>query len=257
MICAMVRPLAARFGRLPQVVAVALAGSHGAGAGDARSDFDLYVYALREIPVAFRRSLAGPAGEIGNRFWEPGDEWTDPATGARVDVMYRSPVWIEDRLDRVLVRHEASIGYSTCFWFNVLHSEALFDPRKWYRELQRRAGGPYPEELRRAIVAKNHPILRANRSSYRTQIELALARDDRVSMHHRVTALLASFFDIWFAVERQPHPGEKRLLNHLPREWAELVRAVLNAGPPNLLPRIDALLDRLDGVLSRSGLPVG
>ncbi len=243
------RRLAERFGGLPQVVAVALAGSRGAGAADPRSDFDLYVYAHGEIPVSFRRQLAGGAGEIDNRFWEPGDEWTDSATGARMDVMYRSPAWMEDRLERVLVRHEASIGYSTCFWFNVLHSEALFDLRQWYRELQQRARAPYPEELRRAIVDKNYPILRTNRSSYRAQIGLALERDDRVSVQHRVTALLASFFDIWFALERKPHPGEKRLLGFLPREWADLVRAVLDAGPPDLLLRIDALLDRLDGVV--------
>ena len=46
--------------------------------------------------------------------------------------------------------------------------------------------------LRRAIVAKNWPILRRNQSSYRRQIELAIERDDAVSVHHRVTALVAS-----------------------------------------------------------------
>lgn len=251
---AVARRVARQFGTLPQVVAVALGGSQAAGADDSSSDLDLYVYAPREVPVAFRRALAGPAGEVGNSFWEPGDEWTDPATGARVDVMYRSPRWIADQLDRVLVRHEASVGYSTCFWYNVLHSQALFDRRGWYRGLQRRAHVPYPEELRRAILARNYPILRTNRSSYRVQLELALRRGDQVSLHHRVTALLASFFDIWFALERKPHPGEKRLLRCLPRSWAHLVRAVLSARAPDLLDRIDALLDRLDARILRDGL---
>jgi catechol 2,3-dioxygenase-like lactoylglutathione lyase family enzyme len=153
-----------------------------------------------------------------------------------------------------LVRHEAAIGYTTCFWYNVVHSEPLFDPRGWYRQLQERARVPYPEGLRRAVVRKNWPILRRNRSSYRRQIELALNRGDAVSVQHRVTALLASYFDVCFAVEKQLHPGEKRLLTYLAAPWATLVRAVLNAHPETLLAEIDSLLDPLDARLKEEGL---
>jgi catechol 2,3-dioxygenase-like lactoylglutathione lyase family enzyme/predicted nucleotidyltransferase len=246
--------LAQQFGELPQVVAVVLAGSRGAGASDEQSDFDLYVYTLRDIAVEFRRVLLGEGAEIDNRFWEPGDEWTEPSTGTQLDIMYRSPVWIEDQLDRVLVKHEAAIGYTTCFWYNIIHSEALFDPRNWYRHLQDRVHVFYPEELRRSVVKKNWPILRRNRSSYRRQIELALNRGDAVSVQHRVTALLASFFDVWFAIERQAHPGEKRLLTHLTEPWALLVSAVLDAQAETLLAQIDSLLDRLDARLVEEGL---
>lgn len=235
-----------RLGRHPSVTAVALAGSRAAAANDPASDFDLYAYATAEVPVDFRRSLAGPDAEIDNRFWETGDEWIDADSGAHLDVMYRSPSWIEDQLDRVLVRHEASIGYSTCVWYNVLHSEALHDPQGWYRELQERARVSYPEELQHAIVAKNWPILRKNQSSYRKQIELALARGDAVSVQHRTTAILASYFDIWFALARLPHPGEKRLLQHLPQREATLARAAIAAPPDQLLQRLDDLLDALD-----------
>jgi predicted nucleotidyltransferase len=243
------RWIAQQLGAQPAVVAVALAGSRAAGANDPASDFDLYVYAAAEVPVAFRRTLAAPDAEIDNRFWEPGDEWIDLAAGAHFDVMFRSPAWIEDQLDRVLVRHEASIGYSTCFWYNVLHSEALYDPQGWYHRLQERARVPYPEELQRAIVAKNWPILRKNQSSYRRQTELALQRGDAVSVQHRTTALLASYFDIWFALAREPHPGEKRLLQRLTEAEAALVRAVIDSPPDQLLSRLDALLDALDARL--------
>jgi hypothetical protein len=109
-----------------------------------------------------------------------------------------------------------------------------------------RARVPYPEGLQRAIVAKNWPILRKNQSSYRRQIELALARGDAVNVQHRTTAVLASYFDIWFALARQPHPGEKRLLQHLPQPQAALVRTVIDAPPDQLLTRLDNLLDTLD-----------
>jgi hypothetical protein len=127
----------------------------------------------------------------------------------------------------------------------VLHSEALYDPHGWYRQLQARARVPYPEALERAIVAKNWPILRKNQSAYRKQIELAFARGDAVSVQHRTTAVLASYFDIWFALARLPHPGEKRLLERLPEAEAERVRAVLEAPPCQLLSRLDKLLDAL------------
>lgn len=246
--------LAQRFAEFAQVAAVVLAGSRGGGTSDPNSDFDIYVYTSANLPVEFRRSLLGDGAEIDNRFWEPGDEAIDLGAGLKLDIMYRSPKWMEDQLDRVLVRHEASIGYTTCFWFNVLHSELLFDRKGWFRQLQGRANIPYPNELRGAVVAKNWPILRRNQSSYRRQIELALRREDAVSVQHRVTALLASFFDVWFALERQPHPGEKRLLTHLPAQWASLVRAVLNAESSMLLKNIDGLIDPLDARLREEGL---
>jgi len=211
----LIETIAQKFGAMPQVEAVALAGSRTAEVADAKSDFDLYVYATAEIPLHTRQNLAAQFAErieINNQFWEPGDEWIDAQSGIGVDIMYRQPLWIEEQIERVLIKHQASVGYSTCFWYNVLNSKILFDRRGWFAQLQRRAEQPYPEPLRRAIVAKNYPILRHNISSYLHQIECAGARQDLVSMHHRTAALLASYFDILFAVNRLPHPGEKRLV---------------------------------------------
>lgn len=249
-----VQRLTRAFRELPQVIAVALAGSRAAGTSDPQSDFDLYVYALRDVPVEFRRGLLDGSSEIDNRFWETGDEWTDSTTGTQIDIMYRSPEWMESQIDRVLVRQEAALGYTTCFWYNVDHSEVLFDPRGWYHQVQSRVRVPYPEGLRRAVVMKNWPILRRNHSSYRRQIELALGRGDAVSVQHRVTALLVSFFDVWFALERQPHPGEKRLLSHLAEPWASRVRSLIEAPGMMLLTQVDSLLDPLDARLVKEGL---
>lgn len=260
--------VAAAYGALPQVVAVAMAGSRATGAGDDGSDLDLYVYAYKPLPFRDREAIAARFAvdrEVGNAFWEPGDEWVDAGTGLHVDVMHRTPAWIEEQLDRVLVRHEASAGYSTCFWHNVLHSRALFDPSGWYGRLQTLADRPYPQELKRAIVAKNHPILRRSLSAYTRQIERAARRGDSVSVQHRVSALLASYFDILFAVNELPHPGEKGWLSFaatrcltLPEGMETAVDALLAipAWPtsPAVLEPIAALLANLDAVLASEGL---
>jgi len=260
--------VAAAFGALPEVDAVALAGSRIAGAADDRSDFDFYVYAAEPVAMADRVTIASHFAthrEVGNTFWEPGDEWIDERTGLQVDVMYRTPAWITDQLERVLTRHEASLGYSTCFWHNVRHSEPLFDRTGWYVDLQVAAARPYPRPLRRALVARNHPILRQTFSSYLTQIERAVRRDDSVSIQHRVTALLASYFDILFAVNELPHPGEKQLLQFASahcRKTASGMEAQVNAlletaahpASPTIVTRINALLDGLDDLLIVEGL---
>ncbi|MBA3415964.1 MAG: DUF4037 domain-containing protein [Chloroflexia bacterium] len=265
---ALAAEVAAALGSLPGVVAVAAAGSHLAGADDPDSDIDLYVYAAEPPPLAARAALAArfaTAAEIGNEAWEPGDEWVAARTGIAVDVIYRTPAWIETQLDRVLVRHEAALGCSTCFWHNLRYSRPLVDRDGWYRRLQAAAARPYPEPLKRAVVARNHPVLRQTLSSYRHQIALAVRRDDAVSIQHRTTALLASSFDIIFAVNELPHPGEKRLLWHattrcarLPAGFADDVSALLGvaASPAGdvILARVDALLDGLDDLLADEGL---
>jgi predicted nucleotidyltransferase len=263
---ALAQRVALRYAELPQVEAVALGGSRAAGADDANSDIDLYVYFREPISLESRRQIATPAtrAEVGNDFWEPGDEWIDAETGVSVDVMFRHVEWITERLDGVLSKHWASVGYSTCFWYNVLHSQILFDRRGWFLALQKTAERPYPQELKRAVIAKNLPILRRNRSSYVHQIEVAIARDDRISASHRVTALLASYFDILFAVNEQPHPGEKRLAQfatrlcpklpgNFPRAMDELLAAVPGGDRP-IIDKINALLDGLEFLLRGEGL---
>jgi predicted nucleotidyltransferase len=209
--------LAAGFAALPVVEAVALGGSLAAGGADGASDVDLYVYGAEPPPPAARAALAAAGGdalglELDNRNFEPGDEWIDGQTGLAVDVMYRTPAWIEAELDRVLVRHEARLGYTTCFWANVRSSRALFDRSGWFAALQARAATPYPEPLRRAIVRKNLAVMARNQSSFLRQLERAAMRGDAVAVNHRLAAFLACAFDVLFAVNEVPHPGEKRLL---------------------------------------------
>lgn len=210
------RELAAGYAGFPEVQAVVLGGSLAAQAGDSRSDVDLYVYHTDEIRIDRRTGLARTycrKPEINNQFWETGDEWIDEKNGIHVDVMYRSTTWVAAELRHILIEHRAATGYSTCLWFNVLHSEIIFDRAGWFADLQKQASVPYPEALQRAIIQKNWPILRHNLSSYRYQLQSAIRRKDDVSINHRLAAMLQSYFDILFALNSQPHPGEKGYSN--------------------------------------------
>lgn len=264
----LLKEIAGEFATLPEVTAVVFAGSRTGEFSDGSSDIDLCVYAEPEPPEAWRTQLAlkyGTRPSIGNRFWETGDEWVASRNGTVFDIMYRSPAWIAEQLDRVWHRHQASVGYSTCFVYNVLHSQLFHDQDGWFASLQAKVAQPYPEPLRRAIVAKNHPVLRGLHSCYVHQITLALDRDDRVSVNHRVAALLASYFDILFAVNRFLHPGEKRLVDYVlekcpkrPPGFQLLINELLSAigtnDRSNILKRVNDLLDGLDALLIAEGL---
>ena len=260
--------VAASFAALPGVRAVALGGSEATGAADRASDLDLYVYSDEPVPLSARAAvaerLAEPGGEVGNELWEPGDEWTHAESGIEIDVMFRTTHWIEEQLERVLVRHEPSLGYSTCLWHNVRTSRALVDSNGWYPQLQERAACPYPERLRARIVERNHRVLRGMRSSYAVQLGRAARRHDRTNLVDRSAAFLASYFDVLFAVNRVPHPGEKRQVEHAERncplrpqelgalldELASALGSAWDEESGRTRAAVDALVDGLDRILA-------
>jgi hypothetical protein len=232
-----IESIAEGLGVLPGVVAVALGGSVPSGVADTCSDIDLYVYAPEPPPLEARRALVEPIAatcELDNQAFGTGDEWVDAATGLRIDVMHWGPAWIEEQLARVLDEHRASAGYSTAFWRTVLHSKPLVDPTGWFATLKRKANRPYPEPLRRAIISLNLPLLRGAQSSFLHQIACAIDRDDALSVNHRTAALLASYVDILFALNRVPHPGEKRQI--------EIARQECDRLPPDLDADLAALI---------------
>ncbi len=253
---------------LPQVRAIALGGSAASGRADGLSDFDVYSYVDAPVSSAARDDLVARLGgaavaDMGLDYFGDGDEWRDAGAGTRFDVMYFGLEWMREQVERPLQRFQPTLGYSTAFAYTVSRSQVLYDPNGEFGALQTLTLEPYPEKLRQAVVRYNQPLLRRTISSYTAQLTKAAARDDLVSLNHRLAALLASYFDIIFAANRLLHPGEKRLLAtalatcpSLPDGFeADLTAALRSAGDGAvLLKNVGRLLDALEVWLEHEGL---
>ena len=175
--------------------------------------------------------------EINNDFWGDGDEFILRNSNVQVDIAYFEYDWLKDGLEKVLHDNIACTGYTTCFWHNVKNTIIVYDKDGRFTELQNKCNIKYPEKLKMNIIDKNYPILRNAFSSYYHQVEKAINRKDLVSINHRVSAFLASYFDIIFAINEMPHPGEKKLV--------DIVEHTCNRKPINFKENIIKLLDSI------------
>lgn len=248
----------------PEVEAIALAGSRTTGRFDAESDTDVYIYLNQPLGIPARRELLeGRCSvlELDNRFWETEDNGVT-TEGDPFDLIYRDFVSFEEQIRRATESHEASIGYSTCLWFNLLHSAILHDRQGQLRHLKDEAKRPYPEELRQAIIAKNWPLLQENLTGFLGQALKAARRGDLVSVQHRSAAFLASWADVLFALNHEPHPGEKRWAEWIerrcplaPKGWRWfLAEAVKRTDEEGLGEALRGLRDGLGLLLADEGL---
>ncbi len=203
-----------KYKSLEAAEALALGGSRASGNADENSDYDLYVYSSQSIGSDAREALLAPlcsVMEIGNTYFENEDNviLTD---GVHADIIYRDISHMEKYLQYVVEGGNALNGYTTCFWHNILTCEIIFDKTGELTKLKERGSVPYPQKLKQNIIEKNMNLLSGCLPSYDKQIHKAFERHDFVSINHRVTAFLASYFDVIFAVNEMTHPGEKKLM---------------------------------------------
>lgn len=253
--------LAKDYSNIQEVEAILLAGSAASGTFDENSDFDVYIYTTAPIPTTVRQELANKHMryvELDNRYWELEDDGILKC-GTPIDLVYREVAWIEEHLHRLLVESQPSIGYTTCFWGNLLKSKILFDRNGRLTSLKERYTVPYPQQLKKRIIQLNRELLKGKLPAYYDQIQKAIKRQDSVSINHRIAAFLASYFDILFAINEVAHPGEKRLVTlaqamcrNLPRNFAndmEHLLALSGTFSPHILNALDTLILHLDEII--------
>lgn len=247
---------------IEEIEGVLLSGSLTSKTTDDHSDVDLYVYLNKELSIEKRENIINNYAsykEVNNQFWETEDCFILRENGLKVELMYRDLTWIREQLERTVIRCEAWVGYTTCFYYNFMSSKILFDRNGHLEKLQNSYNMPYPDKLKRNIIDKNYPLLKKCLSSYYNQIVVAIDRDDIISINHRIAAFFASYFDIIFAVNKIGNPGEKKLIKIVnerckivPKDFNKNIKEIydgLKDYKREFLIKLDALIDNLDGIL--------
>lgn len=208
-----------QFIELPEVEAIAIGGSTSAKTSDNNSDIDVYVFSKTGISLEKREQIIKPIStkhEIGGEYFGSGDEFLVDEINQQLDVMYWDMNWFESVVENIWVKHYPSNGYTTCFLFTLKNFNIIYDKNNWLKNLQEKINTEYPTELQKNIIHRNIMLMKDKPfASYYEQIEKAIKRNDITSINHRISAFVASYFDVIFAVNKQFHCGEKRLINYV------------------------------------------
>lgn len=257
----MVEKLFYELSTLPQVESIALGGSRVGTHYDEKSDYDVYLYCTEPIDESVRETILKKYCsylEIGNHFWEYEDNCT-LKNGTDIDILYRNLDDFCTDVADVVEQYHSRNGYTTCMWHNLLTCKILFDRNARLSAAKKRFTVPYPPALKQNIVTQNWKLLRTAMPAYELQINKAVSRKDWVSVNHRVTAFLESYFDLLFALNQQTHPGEKRLVqlcketcHILPEDFEENLTQLFShmfSQPENIPVDLDKILTSLSKIL--------
>jgi len=245
-----------------QVKAIAIGGSSSAGTSDNLSDIDTYIFVEKDIPLDDRKNLVQKYStkyEVGGEYFGSGDEFFVDKLNRQLDVMYWNTNWFDSVVKNVWEKHYPSNGYTTCFLYTLKNFNIMYDPTGWLKNLQNKLEAPYPKELQENIIKRNMMLMKDKPfASYYEQLEKAVKRGDENSINHRISAFMASYFDVIFAKNELLHPGEKRLvpfaLNNciiLPQNFEENISKLFDKSGTNAdkLDILNTLAENLRKIL--------
>lgn len=244
-----------RFQNFSQVETIAVGGSISAKTCDNKSDIDIYIFVNENIPVKEREELIKKYSskyEAGGEYFGSGDEFFVEGF-AQLDVMYWNTTWFKECVQNVWVNHFPSNGYTTAFLYTLNNFNILYDKNNWLQEILNSIKTPYPNELKQNIITRNMMLMKDKPfASYFEQIKKALDRNDVVSVNHRISAFLASYFDVLFAKNELLHSGEKRLVTYalnncksLPKDFEKNINNLLIQPNPNTLNILNDMVENL------------
>lgn len=231
----MVEKLFEELSALDEVEAIALGGSRAGDVFDEKSDYDVYLYCTASVPVEVRDAILKKYCsriELGNHFWEYEDNCV-LNNGIDIDILYRNLDDFAAGISDVVDKCNAHNCYTTCMWHNLRTCKVICDKSGRLTALKAKYDCAYPQKLKANIIERSMKLLRHSMPAFELQISKAVSRGDKVSINHRVTEFLASYFDILFAFNEVTHPGEKRLVSLCEKNCKKL--------PQNFRANLDAL----------------
>lgn len=242
---------------------IVLSGSKTSLINDDMSDYDIYVYcnasAKSREDMDSRKEFAdkyASYSEIGNDYFEHGDEMILKESSICLDFMYRDLSWIEREMEYVWRGCNSKIGYTTAFLYNIKHSSILYDKEGKFKKFQDELNLEYPEKLKNNIIEKNFNVMYGKKiASFYEQLEKAVKRNDIVSINHRISAILSSYFDILFALNKELHVGEKKLIQYalklcrkIPDNFEKDIKNVIFYDE-NILEKVKILIENIQKIL--------
>lgn len=251
--------------RVSDIDAVVLSGSQTSLINDYMSDYDIYVYSKNRVDIEVRKSFAeeyASYSEIGNDYFEHGDELILKDRNICLDFMYRDLSWIEGEFNYVWRGCNSKIGYTTAFLYNIKHSKILYDKNGAFKAFQDELNTEYPDKLKNNIIEKNFNVMyKKKMASFYDQLEKAIKRNDIVSINHRIASILSSYFDILFALNKELHVGEKKLVEYvfklctkIPENFEKDIKNVIfidydAKNNENILEKIKILIENIAKIL--------
>ena len=239
--------------------AIVLSGSKTSLINDEMSDYDIYIYSKEKVNIETRKNFIKKYSsfyELGNDYFEYGDEFI--IDDICFDFMYRDLSFAENEINYIWRECNSKIGYTTAFLYNIKNSKIIYDKDSKFQNIQNELNKEYPDKLKENIIKKNLAVMKDKKcASFFEQLEKAIKRKDIVSVNHRVSAILTSYFDILLALNKELHPGEKKLIKYvyklcklIPENFEDDIKNIINGGlNENILDSVNNLIKNLKNII--------
>ncbi len=239
--------------------AIVLSGSKTSLINDEMSDYDIYIYSKEKVNIETRKNFIEKYSsyyELGNDYFEHGDEFI--IDDICFDFTYRDLSFAENEINYIWRECNSKIGYTTAFLYNIKNSKIIYDKDSKFQNIQNELNKEYPDKLKENIIKKNLAVMKDKKcASFFEQLEKAIKRKDIVSVNHRVSAILTSYFDILLALNKELHPGEKKLIKYvyklcklIPENFEDDIANIINGGlNENILDSVNSLIKNLKNII--------
>jgi hypothetical protein len=249
----MLQRVVAAIADLPGVAAITLGGSAAAGLADAASDLDVYVFYHEPLAATQDRSarlrLLADAGTLKAGLTTFGLEDHLYVQGNLIELVYFDLDRLSAETEQAYGAGLSSEGYTTSFLYTLCRSEVLHDATGEATALRAQLQAGYPEPTRARLLREYPEVL----VYYLGLLRVGQGRNDLLFVQHLRYSIQMIFFNLLFALNRQYHPGGKRLLAHalrcevqptdLDARWNDTTRLPADAGA--LAEQLEALIDDL------------